>query len=682
MSSDGTRDVDAKGGDSFVNVLDDILDLDGNAGEDELTAEINQEKEASEIAVEEKTIVKADQTKKKTVVKRTVAKSKPTTKKVVKKTVVKKEGSANSAVKKSATPSKAAPAKTVKRKSTPTDRPVVSKKSDQGDLAEVPEKVAKVERPKTKVVKKVVKPKAKKEVQTKVKQADPVEEDDIGGDESREEGQGDDSEDRIHLSLSAEESEELRQSGEVMDNHGYDTRSETGSTGEESVASDSEPNTDGEASPKKKKPKHGGKKKRQREISPIEWDRQSEESEENDITDASEESEDDEEKSVKSGEGGKSDSETERRRYASKVKYLFKGARYFLIKSNNHENVALAKAKGVWSTPPQNEAKLNQAYRECNNVILIFSVKESGKFQGFARIGEESTKDHPPIRWVLPPGMSARALSAVFKLDWVGRRELPFTKAAHLHNSWNDNKPVKIGRDGQEIEPRCGEALCKMFPPDNKLDISSIVRKARRSRPLVRPERPRDRPRNPRFNDMARRRRHSRENFYEGPRNKRSRGDFGGRDGFFKDKRMDRGPRGFPGVRRETFLNGSYSDYMREFAHNRPPVPPMAPYGPPPPGYFEPPPSYTTHYDNRAPRDFMSGPNYGDMSMNRQRRDGREPDKRSYEREVNEFLRRTSHGTLGSSRDRERDRDRDRDRERDHDRDRSRERDRRHRDRR
>lgn len=73
------------------------------------------------------------------------------------------------------------------------------------------------------------------------------------------------------------------------------------------------PVSDGEASPKKKKPKHGGKKKRQREISPIEWDRQSEESEENDITDASEESEEDEEKSVKSGEGGKSDSETERR---------------------------------------------------------------------------------------------------------------------------------------------------------------------------------------------------------------------------------------------------------------------------------------------------------------------------------------------------------------------------------
>lgn len=45
-------------------------------------------------------------------------------------------------------------------------------------------------------------------------------------------------------------------------------------------------------------------------------------------------------------------------------------------------------------------------------------------FLGFARIADESTKDHPPIRWVLPPGLSARALSGVFKLDWINRYDL------------------------------------------------------------------------------------------------------------------------------------------------------------------------------------------------------------------------------------------------------------------
>lgn len=71
--------------------------------------------------------------------------------------------------------------------------------------------------------------------------------------------------------------------------------------------------------------------------------------------------------------------------YMAKLNYLFRDARFFVIKSNNAENVTLSKARGVWSTLPQNEANLNQAYRESRNVLLIFSVKESGRFAGFAR---------------------------------------------------------------------------------------------------------------------------------------------------------------------------------------------------------------------------------------------------------------------------------------------------------
>lgn len=68
--------------------------------------------------------------------------------------------------------------------------------------------------------------------------------------------------------------------------------------------------------------------------------------------------------------------------YVTKINYLFREARFFLMKSNNEENISLSKSKAVWSTPPQNESKLNQAIKECRNVILIYSVKESGKFCG------------------------------------------------------------------------------------------------------------------------------------------------------------------------------------------------------------------------------------------------------------------------------------------------------------
>ncbi|KAJ4919642.1 hypothetical protein JOQ06_002083 [Pogonophryne albipinna] len=65
----------------------------------------------------------------------------------------------------------------------------------------------------------------------------------------------------------------------------------------------------------------------------------------------------------------------------SKLRYILRDARFFLIKSNNHENVSLAKAKGVWSTLPVNEKKLNAAFRSARSVVLVFSVRESGKFQ-------------------------------------------------------------------------------------------------------------------------------------------------------------------------------------------------------------------------------------------------------------------------------------------------------------
>jgi len=167
--------------------------------------------------------------------------------------------------------------------------------------------------------------------------------------------------------------------------------------------------------------------------------------------------------------------------YATKLNYLFRDARFFVVKSNNAENVALSKAKGVWSTPPANESRLNKAFDDARNVLLIFSVKESGKFSGFARLATESRRDGPQVSWVLPPGLSARALGGVFKIDWVCRKELSFNQVQHLYNPWNEGKPIKIGRDGQEIEPRVAEELCRLFPCDDNVEMTPILRKSKDS---------------------------------------------------------------------------------------------------------------------------------------------------------------------------------------------------------
>ena len=86
------------------------------------------------------------------------------------------------------------------------------------------------------------------------------------------------------------------------------------------------------------------------------------------------------------------------------------------------ENVDLSKVRGVWSTPPANEGRFNKAFRESRNVIMIYSVKESGRFCGFARLASESRRDGPPVPWLLPPGLSAKALGGVFKIDWICKK--------------------------------------------------------------------------------------------------------------------------------------------------------------------------------------------------------------------------------------------------------------------
>ncbi|XP_035718955.1 YTH domain-containing protein 1-like [Vespa mandarinia] len=349
--------------------------------------------------------------------------------------------------------------------------------------------------------------------------------------------------------------------------------------------------------------------------------------------------------------------------YATKLNYLFRDARFFIIKSNNAENVTLSKAKGVWSTLPQNEANLNQAYRESRNVLLIFSVKESGKFAGFARLSTESRRDGAPISWVLPPGLSAKALGGVFKVDWICRKELPFTATLHLYNPWNDGKQVKIGRDGQEIEPRVAEELCRLFPEDEGIEMTPILRKSkeaakhiikstrsyRDSRPISNNSRfLRTRGRGRRLFLTSRSRlaslargSHLSSGEHRGSRDHHHHHHHRYTNWFNRgDSPYSKGY-GNTGLGVAAAAEAYVADYMRTMQHQLPPLPPYAaphPYDPLPPP--PPPPRY---YDGLPlPPDYTAAASA--------------LEKRSYERSVDEFLWRTAsrhnrHSDHRSSRD-------------------------------
>ena len=61
------------------------------------------------------------------------------------------------------------------------------------------------------------------------------------------------------------------------------------------------------------------------------------------------------------------------------LRYIFLDAKFYLIKSSNHENVGLAQARGVWSSPPITEARLNRAFR-VRVIICLWSRHSFRKF--------------------------------------------------------------------------------------------------------------------------------------------------------------------------------------------------------------------------------------------------------------------------------------------------------------
>lgn len=60
---------------------------------------------------------------------------------------------------------------------------------------------------------------------------------------------------------------------------------------------------------------------------------------------------------------------------------------------------------------------------------------------------------------------SERNWSTPFRIKWLSPsgKTLPFYKTRHLQNSFNNNRPVKVARDGTEIDPNVGQQLIALF---------------------------------------------------------------------------------------------------------------------------------------------------------------------------------------------------------------------------
>ncbi|XP_077514316.1 3'-5' RNA helicase YTHDC2-like isoform X2 [Amblyomma americanum] len=132
--------------------------------------------------------------------------------------------------------------------------------------------------------------------------------------------------------------------------------------------------------------------------------------------------------------------------------------RFYVIKASTQRSVDVSVSTGLWSFGPSTNRKLQAATREGKEVVLIFSVQGSGQFQGYAVLQGPASN----VSWPSDDHEGSSGGRCYF-IEWKHRCNLPFQNTKHLLNPWNDNKKVQISRDGQELEPSVGEALCHLW---------------------------------------------------------------------------------------------------------------------------------------------------------------------------------------------------------------------------
>ncbi|KAL2075838.1 hypothetical protein VTL71DRAFT_781 [Oculimacula yallundae] len=133
--------------------------------------------------------------------------------------------------------------------------------------------------------------------------------------------------------------------------------------------------------------------------------------------------------------------------------------RYFIVKSFNEENVIKCIQDGIWTTQVQNGSIFKDAFLNCKNVILVFSINKSRAFQGYARM-ESLPGSVPCPTWQRNINWES---TGAFRVRWLVVCSTRFQRIGHLKNRLNDNLAVLIGKDGQEIEEECGGELIRLI---------------------------------------------------------------------------------------------------------------------------------------------------------------------------------------------------------------------------
>ena len=91
--------------------------------------------------------------------------------------------------------------------------------------------------------------------------------------------------------------------------------------------------------------------------------------------------------------------------------------------------------------------------------LACFSQCEYGHFSGSWDISQGTQLSDLVQRDQQAQWRGRSLVGNTFRVDWRRRHDVVMSDANHLTNPWNEDQPVRIGRDGQEMPASVGKQL-------------------------------------------------------------------------------------------------------------------------------------------------------------------------------------------------------------------------------
>lgn len=146
--------------------------------------------------------------------------------------------------------------------------------------------------------------------------------------------------------------------------------------------------------------------------------------------------------------------------------------RYFIAVFASLDELDKSMMQDILLTSRHSQQVLLEAMRQCENVLLIFSVTDKGFF-GFAKVmSSESRPD--PIRH--------HQSQVHFTLKWLKKGRLHFDETNHLRNPYHGSQLLRMAGDCQEVEAGCAVKLCTLINNSESYEPLSGVRRKRERR--------------------------------------------------------------------------------------------------------------------------------------------------------------------------------------------------------